>query len=148
MGGSTMATVAEMMTTDFAKGRELLFVPGRGGIGEDLDNQANTICDKMATKTNTKHRVLYVPEQLGEEAYRSLLKEPAIQEGLRLVQSANAIILGIGDALAMAKRRHTGEDVLEKSSIVKLLVKHLAIILMSRARLYIRSLHSVFNSKT
>ncbi|MBA5819253.1 hypothetical protein H3281_26730, partial [Escherichia coli] len=48
------------------------------------------------------------------EAYRSLLKEPAIQEGLRLVQSANAIILGIGDALAMAKRRHTGEDVLEK----------------------------------
>lgn len=114
MGGSTMATVAEMMTTDFAKGRELLFVPGRGGIGEDLDNQANTICDKMATKTTTKHRVLYVPEQLGEEAYRSLLKEPAIQEGLRLVQSANAIILGIGDALAMAKRRHTGEDVLEK----------------------------------
>ncbi|WP_290367345.1 sugar-binding domain-containing protein, partial [Listeria monocytogenes] len=107
MGGPTMGTVAEKKTTDFAKGRELLFVPGRGGIGEDLDNQANTNCDKMARKTNSKRRVLYDPEQLGEEAYRSLLKEPAIQEGLRIVQSANAIILGIGDAVAMAKRRHT-----------------------------------------
>ncbi|WP_239255323.1 sugar-binding transcriptional regulator [Listeria ilorinensis] len=114
MGGSTMATLAEMMTPDFAKGRELLFVPGRGGIGEDLDNQANTICDKLATKTGTKHRVLYVPEQLGEEAYRSLLKEPAIQEGLSLVQSANVIVHGIGEAMTMAKRRHTGQDVMRK----------------------------------
>ncbi|WP_163655220.1 sugar-binding transcriptional regulator [Listeria sp. PSOL-1] len=114
MGGSTMATLAEMMTSNFAKGRELLFVPGRGGIGEDLDNQANTICDKLATKTGTKHRVLYVPEQLGEEAYRSLLKEPTIQEGLQLVQSANVIVHGIGDALTMAKRRHTGEEVIKK----------------------------------
>lgn len=114
MGGSTMATVAEMMTPDFAKGRELLFVPGRGGIGEDLENQADTICDKLATKTHTKHRVLYVPEQLGEEAYRSLLKEPSIIEGLRLVQSANAIIHGIGDAMTMAYRRHTEPDVIDK----------------------------------
>ncbi|EFI84866.1 sugar-binding transcriptional regulator [Listeria grayi] len=114
MGGFTMATVAEMMTPDFAKGRELLFVPGRGGLGEDLDNQANTICDKLATKTRTKHRVLYVPEQLGEEAYRSLLKEPSIQEGLRLVQSANAIIHGIGDAMTMASRRHASPAVVDK----------------------------------
>lgn len=114
MGGSTMAAFADTMPSDFAKGRELLFVPGRGGIGEDLDNQANTICDRIATKTGTKHGVLYVPEQLGEEAYRSLLKEPAIQEGLRLVQSANAIVHGVGDALTMAKRRHTSEDVIQK----------------------------------
>ncbi|WP_088809779.1 MULTISPECIES: sugar-binding transcriptional regulator [Listeria] len=114
MGGSTMATFADTMPSDFAKGRELLFVPGRGGIGEDLDNQANTICDRIATKTGTKHRVLYVPEQLGEEAYQSLMKEPAIQEGLRLVQSANAIVHGIGDALTMAKRRHTSDEVIDK----------------------------------
>ncbi|MBC2369784.1 sugar-binding transcriptional regulator [Listeria booriae] len=114
MGGSTMATLAEMMTPDFAAGRELLFVPGRGGLGEDLNNQANTICDRMATKTNSKHRMFYVPEQLGEEAYQSLLKEPAIQEGLRLVQSANAILHGIGDAMTMAERRHTNVETMQK----------------------------------
>ncbi|KXW99704.1 hypothetical protein AWI95_14740 [Listeria monocytogenes] len=68
----------------------------------------------MATKTNTKHRVLYVPEHLGEEAYRSLLKEPAIQEGLRLVQSANSIILGIGDARALGRRSETADVLLEQ----------------------------------
>lgn len=50
-GGTTIEAVAEMMTPD-SKNRELLFVPARGGLGEDVKNQANTICAHMAEKAS------------------------------------------------------------------------------------------------
>ena len=74
-GGSTMASVAEMMTPPF-ENLDLFFVPARGGIGEDVQNQANTICSKMAEQTGSKHRVLYVPDQVSKEMYQSMIKEP------------------------------------------------------------------------
>src|SRR3954447_19897513 len=40
-GGSTMASIADMMTP-YSNNLDLLFVPARGGIGEDVQNQANT----------------------------------------------------------------------------------------------------------
>ena len=48
-GGSTMAAVAEMMNPQSDQ-HDLLFVPARGGIGEDVKNQANTICSIMAKR--------------------------------------------------------------------------------------------------
>ncbi|BBP92373.1 hypothetical protein BsIDN1_59910 [Bacillus safensis] len=44
-----MEAVAEMMTPD-AKNRDMMFVPARGGLGENVKNQANTICAHMAEK--------------------------------------------------------------------------------------------------
>ena len=68
-GGSTMAAVADSTYTDLSE-RELLFVPARGGIGEDVQNQANVICANMAENTHSKHRVFYVPDQVSTEIYR------------------------------------------------------------------------------
>ncbi|WP_394234627.1 sugar-binding transcriptional regulator [Niallia oryzisoli] len=119
-GGSTMAAVADMMTPQ-SKDHELLFVPARGGIGEDVKNQANTICSKMAENTRSKHRVLYVPDQVSDEMYQSMIKDPEINEVLQLIKSANMVLHGIGDAITMAKRRKTSaEDIqkLEKSEAV------------------------------
>ncbi len=70
-GGTTMSAVAGMLTPDFAT-PETLFVPARGGIGEDVQNQANTICSTMALKSGAKHRVLYVPDQVSREVYESI----------------------------------------------------------------------------
>ncbi|WP_338449365.1 sugar-binding domain-containing protein [Niallia oryzisoli] len=119
-GGTTMAAVADMMTPK-SQEHDLLFVPARGGIGEDVKNQANTICSKMAEKTGSKHRVLYVPDQVSDEMYQSMIKEPEINEVLHLIKSANMVLHGIGDAITMAKRRKTSaEDIqkLEKSEAV------------------------------
>ncbi|EDL62843.1 sugar-binding transcriptional regulator [Bacillus sp. SG-1] len=112
-GGSTMAEVAEKLTPEFAKS-EVLFVPARGGIGEDVKNQANTICAKMAERTSAKHRVLYVPDQVSTEVYNSFIKEPDIKDVLSLIKSANIVLHGIGDAVTMAERRKTSEEVLGK----------------------------------
>lgn len=111
-GGSTMASVAEMMTPLSGK-QEILFVPARGGIGEDVKNQANAICAKMAEKTGAKHRVLYVPDQVSNELYQSLMKDPDIHEVLSLIQSANIVLHGIGDAVTMAERRKTSSEIID-----------------------------------
>lgn len=112
-GGTTMASVAEMLTPDLAD-KELLFVPARGGVGEVVKNQANTICARMAENTGCKHRVFYVPDQVSKEIYESFIKEPYIAEILDLLNSASMVLHGIGDAIAMAERRHTSPEVLEK----------------------------------
>lgn len=113
-GGTTMACAAEMLTDEIGENQKLLFVPARGGIGEDVKNQANVICATMAEKTGGSHRVLYVPDQVGREVYESLMKEPAIIEILQIIKSANIVLHGIGDAITMAGRRRTSEAVMEK----------------------------------
>jgi central glycolytic genes regulator len=112
-GGSTMATVAEMMNPQ-SQHHDFLFVPARGGIGEEVTNQANTICSKMAERTRSKHRVLYVPDQVSDEMYQSMIKEPEIHEVLNLIKSSNMVLHGIGDAMTMARRRKTAPEIMEK----------------------------------
>jgi central glycolytic genes regulator len=112
-GGTTLAAVAEMMTPD-SKYRDVLFVPARGGLGEDVKNQANTICARMAEKAMGRYRLLHVPDQLSTEAYQSIIEEPAIKEVLELIKASSIVIHGIGDAKTMAERRKTAPEEMEK----------------------------------
>lgn len=108
-GGSTMAAIANMLTPDFSE-FDLLFLPARGGIGEDVKNQANTICAAMADGTKSKHKVLYVPDQVSKDMYNSIVKEPEIKEVLSLIKSSSMVLHGIGDAMTMAERRKSSEE--------------------------------------
>ncbi|MFD2617766.1 sugar-binding transcriptional regulator [Terrilactibacillus laevilacticus] len=112
-GGTTLAAVAEMMYP-LKKSRDLLFVSGRGGLGEQVENQANTICAKMATKAEGRYRLLHVPDQLSEESYQTLIEEPSIHEVLHLIHSATIVVHGIGDARTMALRRGSSQSLLTK----------------------------------
>ncbi|WP_409272171.1 sugar-binding transcriptional regulator [Neobacillus sp. SCS-31] len=112
-GGSTMAAVAEELGPGLAK-EDLLFVPARGGIGEDVQNQANTICAIMAANTKSRHRVFYVPEQVSMDIYESFIKEPGVHEVLSQIKSAGMVLHGIGDAMTMATRRKTPKEDMEK----------------------------------
>lgn len=106
MGGTTMAAIAQNLTTALSTERQLLFVPARGGVGESVDIQANTICSQMAQHTNGKHRSLYVPEDISAKAYEPLLKEPSVKAVLDLILQANVVLHSIGDAMTMAARRN------------------------------------------
>lgn len=112
-GGTSMAAVAKMMApTDLGKGS--MFVPARGGLGERVENQANTICAEMANKMKGDYRLLYVPDPLSEETYRSIIEEPGVKETLHIIKQADIVMHGIGDAFTMAKRRKAEKNVLEK----------------------------------
>ncbi|CAM3902271.1 sugar-binding transcriptional regulator [Mesobacillus zeae] len=112
-GGSTMAAVAEMLPADFGE-KNLLFVPARGGVGEDVKNQANSVSANMADRTGSRHRVFYVPDQVSSQIYESFTQEPYVNEVLGLIKSASMVLHGIGDAITMAERRNTNEADMEK----------------------------------
>jgi central glycolytic genes regulator len=103
-GGSTMALVAANLTTS-APMKGCWFVPARGGLGESVEFQANTIASQMAIQTGAKYKLLHVPDDLGEEAYQTLVQEPTIQEILEILRGCRMVIHGIGDAMVMARRR-------------------------------------------
>lgn len=107
-GGSTLAEVAYHLTaTSPLKGR--WFVPARGGLGESVELQANTIASTMAKKTGARYRSLHVPDHLGEEAYQTLMQDNTILEIIQFIRKARIVIHGIGDALVMARRRKVDE---------------------------------------
>lgn len=110
-GGSTVAEVANMIN-EYPQLLSVLFVPARGGIGEDHELLANTIVSSIAKKTGGKYRLLHTPVQLSEETYNSLINEEGIQELLQIIRSAGIVIHGIGNARAMAKKRKVSDDVL------------------------------------
>lgn len=114
MGGTTMAAVAQELTPILSKDRQLLFVPARGGVGERVDIQANAICSQMAQNTGGEHRSLYVPENVSEQTYEPLLKEPSIKPVLDLIASANVVVHSIGGAMTMASRRHMPTEVVTR----------------------------------
>ncbi|MDH6364633.1 central glycolytic genes regulator [Enterococcus sp. PF1-24] len=110
MGGTTMAEIANHFSNLESSKRHNVFVPARGGIGEALTVQANTVSAVMAGNSGGEHRALYVPEQLSEETYQTLLQEPAIDDVLELINHANCVIHSIGRALHMAARRKMNEE--------------------------------------
>ncbi len=63
MGGTTMAMAAEELTSLETERRHNLFVPARGGIGESVNVQANSVSAVMAIKSHGDYRSLFVPEQ-------------------------------------------------------------------------------------
>lgn len=113
-GGTTMAAVADAMIP--FQGANCMFVPARGGIGEDVENQANTIAAKMAQAEKGDYRLLYVPDPLSEDLYQTMLNEESIKETLELIRSASFIVHGIGEAFTLAARRKTSETILKKLS--------------------------------
>lgn len=112
-GGSTLAAVADQLTSATPwKGN--WFVPARGGLGESLEYQANTIASTMAKRAGAQYRLLHVPDQLSEEAYQSLKQEPNIQEIVRVIRQARIVLHGIGVAQVMAARRKVDEATREE----------------------------------
>ncbi|KEF40252.1 transcriptional regulator [Schinkia azotoformans MEV2011] len=114
-GGSTVAAVAEMLTPTVDE-RNTMFFPARGGLGENVQSQANTIVAKMAEKTMGQYKLLHVPDQVSDDVYSSLVEEPAIKETLEMIQQCSMVVHGIGDAITMAKRRKTDAETIQKIS--------------------------------
>src|SRR5699024_2302171 len=96
------------------QGYEGTFVPARGGVGEKVENQANTIVAQMAKAEKGDYHLLHVPDPLSETLYHTMLKEPSIKETLPYIKNASIVLHGIGEALAMANRRKTTDDILKK----------------------------------
>lgn len=109
-GGSTMAAAAHCFVPELSAKRRFIFVPARGGFGEDMSIQANTVSDMMAQATGGENIALFAPDNLSEQAYRSLKNEPSIRHTMDVIQRSNCLLYSIGNAKVMMERRKMSEE--------------------------------------
>lgn len=112
-GGSTTAAVAQHLSPTSSM-HDVWFVPARGGLGESVEIQANTIASTMAKKLGANYRLLHVPDLLSKHAYASLVQESNIQEILGMIRKARIVIHGIGGAMEMARRRKLAPQTIDE----------------------------------
>ena len=107
-GGSTMARVAETVNVMLPS---VTVVPARGGLGEQVEYQANIIAAVMATKLGGRYRLLHIPDGMNEEALDAVMASDVnVAEIADMIKHADILIHGIGDANTMARRRSHEAD--------------------------------------
>src|SRR5699024_4659146 len=84
-GGSTMAQVADEMPKIKSKDN-VLVLPARGGLGKDVETQANSIAAKLAKKLDGNYRLLHAPDSIEKETLEVLLKLEDVKETLELIR--------------------------------------------------------------
>ncbi len=112
-GGTSCAAVAEMFPFLPAP-QGITVVPARGGLGEEVDYQANTIAARVATKLKANYRLLHLPDSLSQEALEMLLQDKKTRELVELINSAGVLVHGIGTAEDMAARRGAAPGEIER----------------------------------
>lgn len=108
-GGTTMAEVARA-ATPLAVDGDLVVVPARGGLGEEIEIQANTIAGELARRLGAAYRLLHLPDFLPEQSAAALVQDPHLRELLELIRSAQILVHGVGLAEEMAHRRGASEE--------------------------------------
>ncbi len=102
-GGWTIARVTEMVTgVSYPK---ITVVPARGGLGERVETQANTIAAKLAGNLDGNYKMLHIPENLEPKALKALLMDSRIKKVVDIIKRADILLYGVGRADVMAKRR-------------------------------------------
>jgi central glycolytic genes regulator len=121
-GGTTMAQIPRSMAP-VSGFEDVIVVPGRGGLGERVELQSNTIAAELAEKLGAQYRLLYVPDNLGADAMESVVNEPGIKEVIATIRQANILLHGIGGAEEMARRRGLSEEevgeILKKGAVAE-----------------------------
>ena len=112
-GGTTMAKVAESFAPHDCS-RNVTVVPVRGGLGEDIKIQANSVAVSLAESLGGTYRLLHAPEDVLPCNLKQILGEPRIRSVIALGRRANVLLHGIGTAEEMAKRRGFDEESLMK----------------------------------
>lgn len=121
-GGTTVEQIPKSINNS-SEYEDVIVVPGRGGLGERVELQANTIAAELAKKLGAKYRLLYVPDNLGSKAMKSVLSEPGIKEVVTIIRKSDILLHGIGGAEEIARRRGLPHDkikkILEKGAVAE-----------------------------
>jgi central glycolytic genes regulator len=111
-GGSTVASLTNFLSPSKSL-NTLTFVAARGSLGNEMNLQANTLVSQFASQCRADFRTLYLPENLSDAAFQTMIQEPIVKEVLDLYEQIGIVIHGIGSAKDMAFRRHSSESILE-----------------------------------
>lgn len=108
-GGTTLAEVASFLLTPQLK-RNITVVPARGGLGEEVEIQANTVAANIAKGLGASYRLLHAPDDLRAKTMQTIVGEPKIKELLDLLRQADMVLHGIGSAEEITRRRGMSDE--------------------------------------
>ncbi len=112
-GGTSVKEVVEAFGS-IRNVPNVLVVPARGGLGRNVETQANTLVALLAKKTNGTYKMLHVPESVSLKVLNSLKEEDSIKDVVDSIHNADIFIYGVGDAFEMAKKRGLTEESVKK----------------------------------
>lgn len=112
-GGSTIKEVIDNMPK-VSNIKDILVVPARGGMGKNVETQANTLSARLAEKLEGNYKLLHVPDNLSGNALKAIIEEKDIQDILKSISNANILMYGVGMACKMARRRGLPEEKINK----------------------------------
>ena len=102
-GGSTMAMLAGTIS---APATGVTVVPARGGLGERVEYQANTIAAVMANRLGGRYHLIHIPDGVSEETLEAVLTQDANMRAVaEKIRSADILVYGIGNAAELAAQR-------------------------------------------
>lgn len=110
-GGATLAEMGNAIPPGPAR-HDVMVLPARGGLGEKVEEQANTIAAHIAEAIGGHYRLLHIPDNLDGETMKSLLANQQVAEIVAQLKSCDLLIHGIGSALEMASRRGLADGAL------------------------------------
>lgn len=111
-GGTTMAAMAANIT---GSQPNTVVVPARGGLGDNVELQANTIATVLAQRMGAAYRQLYVPDSVSEEILNSILREDiGVRAVVDIIKRADILVHGVGRANIMARHRRLPPEVIKK----------------------------------
>jgi central glycolytic genes regulator len=112
-GGVSIKKVVDNMTK-IADYKDVLIVPARGGLGRNVDIQANTLAARLAEKLSADYKMLQLIDNVDYAEIFAILNEESIKEVVDSVHKANILIYGIGKAEEMAVKRKLSKEELQK----------------------------------
>jgi central glycolytic genes regulator len=116
-GGNTIREVVDNMPR-MSNLNNVMVVPARGGMGRNLEIQANNLAAHLADKIGANYRLLHVPDNLSNQALTTILNEVDVKEVVENINHSNVLLYGIGRADEMGRRR--GLNAEELSNLEKL----------------------------
>lgn len=111
-GTSVKKMVDNFQSTTDKKG--LLIVPARGGLGRNVEIQANTLVARLADKLSCDYKMLQLIDNIDYAEIFEIINEESIKEVVNSIHLANILIYGIGKADDMAKKRGLERGEMEK----------------------------------
>lgn len=108
-GGSTIKEIID----NFPKINsmpEVLVVPARGGMGRNVESQANTLAASLANKLKCNYKMLHIPDNLSDKALNTILNETEIKDVIDNIKNADILVYGIGKAEKMCYKRGLSEE--------------------------------------
>jgi len=103
-GGSTIKEVIDNMPK-LQNLQNVLVVPARGGMGKQVETQANTLAASLANKISGSYKLLHIPDNISDKALDTMLNERDIKDIISYIKNTSVLIYGIGRADEMARRR-------------------------------------------